>query len=285
MKSIVVLYHAQCRDGFSAAWSAWKKLKNKADYFPVEHQVDPPVLKNKTIYMLDFCYPKELMEKIVKENKRVIVIDHHAMMQKDALCASEFVFDNNHSGAVLAWRYFHPKKKIPTLLKYVEDIDLWKFKQPHSKEITLAIDLFPYTFKNWDKISKDLEKKGKAFKNYLIKGSAIAAYTKIIIKEMADLADKVNFEGYQVLAANCPRFLKSALGNELAKRCSSFGIAWHLSGKKIHVSLRAQGKVDVAKIAQKYGGGGHKNASGFVFDFDGINAFPWKIIEKKNDKR
>ena len=279
MKPIVVLYHAQCWDGFGAAWAVWKKLKNKADYIPVEHQVPPPKgLKNKTVYMVDFCYREEVMKSIVKANKKVVVIDHHAGRQQAASVASESIFDNNHSGSVLAWTYFHPKEKTPWLLRHVEDSDLWEFKWPHSKELLLALDLMPYTFETWDKVAREWEKKGGT-KKYLIEGNAIMAYVRGMVDELAVLADKVEFEGYKVLAVNGPRFLRSDLGNKLVKMGSPFGIAWYLKGKEVHVSLRAENKVDVSKIAEKYGGGGHKNASGFTFEAHLSKSFPWKLVK------
>ena len=35
-KNIVVLYHNDCTDGFSAAWAAWRKLGSKADYIGID---------------------------------------------------------------------------------------------------------------------------------------------------------------------------------------------------------------------------------------------------------
>ena len=40
--------------------------------------------------------------------------------------------------------------------------------------------------------------------------------------------------------------------------------------------------MDVSKLAQKYGGGGHKKASGFRFKAAG--KFPWKPIKKRMKK-
>ena len=34
LKSIVVIYHGRCRDGFAAAYAAWKKFGDKASYLP-----------------------------------------------------------------------------------------------------------------------------------------------------------------------------------------------------------------------------------------------------------
>ncbi len=51
-----------------------------------------------------------------------------------------------------------------------------------------------------------------------------------------------------------PRFIK---GTEFS------ALVQEIDGKKIHVSLRSKGKLDVAAMAERFGGGGHFNASGF----------------------
>lgn len=48
---------------------------------------------------------------------------------------------------------------------------------------------------------------------------------------------------------------------------------------KFKVSLRSKGYVDVAKIAQIFGGGGHKKASGFTVDEKDINSLEANLIE------
>jgi phosphoesterase RecJ-like protein len=51
-----------------------------------------------------------------------------------------------------------------------------------------------------------------------------------------------------------PRFLK---------RTEFSALIQEIGHNKFHVSLRSKGKVDVAGIAERFGGGGHLNASGF----------------------
>ena len=36
-KNIVVLYHADCLDGFGAAYAAWEKFGDTAEYIPVQY--------------------------------------------------------------------------------------------------------------------------------------------------------------------------------------------------------------------------------------------------------
>src|SRR3989344_4839248 len=140
-KKIVVLYHAECPDGFGGAWAARKKFKSRALYLPVHHGAPyPKEIKNKEVYLVDFCYKPDMMRKMRKEAKRVVIIDHHKTSIPALSFADEHLFALNHSGSVLAWKYFHPGKSVPKLLLYVEDTDIWKFKLPKSEEILEAID-------------------------------------------------------------------------------------------------------------------------------------------------
>lgn len=104
------------------------------------------------------------------------------------------------------------------------------------------------------------------------------AYAENLMRELVGNAQKVKFEGYAVYALNAPPFFASELGHALAKKLPPIAIVWRQEKRKIKVSLRSNGKVDVSKIAKRYGGGGHKAAAGFAFEAE--RKFPWKIIKK-----
>jgi nanoRNase/pAp phosphatase (c-di-AMP/oligoRNAs hydrolase) len=62
---------------------------------------------------------------------------------------------------------------------------------------------------------------------------------------------------------NGPFFTTSEVGAELAKT-HDVALIWSIrKDGKMSVGLRSQGDIDVSKIAQKFGGGGHKNSAGF----------------------
>lgn len=280
MRSIVVLYHGDCRDGFSGAWVAWKKFGEKADYFGLKYGADnkvdlPKGLKNKTIYLIDFGLKGgNQMEQLVKNNKKVIVLDHHHDAEKYAKMAHSYVLDNNRSGATITWSYFYPKKLVPVLLKYVEDLDIWRHRLPHTFEASAYVDLFDFDFLVWNKLVQDFEglkTRSKTFE----KGATLLEYEN---KKLQDLVKKnaelVEFENYKVLAVNSPNWV-SKIGNLLCKKRPPLGIVWSKKGNLISVSLRSEkGKFDVSKIARKFGGGGHKAAAGF--SIKSFKDLPWK---------
>ena len=47
-----VIYHADCTDGFGAAYSAWKLLGNRAEYHACKHGSPPPDIKGKNVAIL-----------------------------------------------------------------------------------------------------------------------------------------------------------------------------------------------------------------------------------------
>lgn len=275
---IVVFYHKDCFDGFGAAYAAWKKFKNKAVYVPLGHHSKAVNISGKNeIYFVDFSYPKNIIDKIIKNNKKVTVIDHHISNEKVVKSLKYNSFDNNHSGAVLTWKYFHTEKPVPKLLLYIEDRDLWNFKVPLTKEIMAAIALRDLDFRLWDKIVEDLENKEKR-KKYIKEGKIVLKYQNKLIGGLVDKSDKAQFEGRNALVVNSS-VLASEVGNALVKKGADIGIIWNQKARQTHISLRSdkKGKIDLSKIAQKYGGAGHKSAVGIILDAS--NPFPWKIIK------
>ena len=282
MKKIVVLYHVDCSDGFGAAWVAWLKFKNKAEYIglPAQQRPLPKKLRNKEIYILDKSFSVPVLKKLVRENRKVMVIDHHISRKKDTLSFPQNIFDNNHSAAVLTWKYFFPQRPVPKLLLHVEDIDLWRFKMKNTKEIMAIVSLHPYEFESYEKISKAISNE-KAFKKLIAQGKLLLNYEKELIRRQLRLAYPVDFLGYKTLAVNT-HALHSETAHELLLKQPPLAIVWYEVGKGRRISLRSNGKVDVSKIAKKFGGGGHKRAAGFWWPVN--KKFPWKIITPVRNK-
>jgi len=109
------------------------------------------------------------------------------------------------------------------------------------------------------------------------KGTLLLLHYRSLCEKLLPNADLVKFEGAKIFAINCPRYFADDIGHTLAAKTRSFSLSWNEFGGIIHVSLRSDGKVDVAKIAKKYGGGGHRQASGFSFEAG--KKTPWKLLK------
>ncbi len=267
LKNIVIIYHADCRDGFGAAYAAWKKFGDTASYLPWrDHTVAPEGLTDKEIYIVDFSFVRSTIEVLIAENKSVVVIDHHQTAEADVVAYPQNVFDNNHSGCVLAWQYFHPGTEVPELLYYIEDHDLWRFALTENREYNVALGQYEVSFEVWDALIEELKDENKKI-NFIAKGALIAKFEDKLIATIMKTRERVLFEGNEVWAINAERIYRSILGNKLAELNEAegniaIGIVYYHSHGRVNISLRSRGDVDVAALAEKYGGGGHKRAAG-----------------------
>jgi len=256
----VVIYHADCTDGFGSAYSAWKLLGNRAEYHACKHGTKPPDVKGKNVVILDFSFDNKTTKKMIAESENLLVIDHHKSAMVELHDISNTIFDMNKSGATLAWEFFHPGKEAPKFIQYITDRDLWRWELPYSKEFSAAFDMVPYDFEEFEKFEDD-----SVFDDAVKRGSYILAYSKTVVKKVCEKASARKIDGKDVLVVNSSHWM-SEIGARLAPDCD-FAVIWYYDhdDKRIKVSLRAfHDRIDVSEVSKKYKGGGHKKAAGFT---------------------
>ena len=167
MKSLVI-YHANCADGFGAAFAAWLKLSDEAEYVACQYGDDAPdgctmshSLEGRDIYILDFSFPRDQMDFFFKHAKRVVWLDHHkSAFEMWEVKEGQRVWaetEGRHvklhmdkSGAMLAWEYFHPGTEVPMFIQHIDDYDRWQFKIEGTKAFNKALWSYtPWSFEQW----------------------------------------------------------------------------------------------------------------------------------------
>ncbi len=263
MNNVLVLYHAGCADGFGSAWACWKKFGDNADYIAVKHGVSPPSVEGKNVIIVDFSYSEPILLKMKRDAASLILIDHHKTAMRELSHLSFCNFDINFSGAYLTWKHFFGEENMPLMIKYISDRDLWKWEMPHSKAILIALDSIPKTFAKWDSFSSLCDKiDSSTWKSIMFEGYALLSYKKTLIDRVASSGFKLKIGGYIVPVVNTPLF-QSEIASELVVK-DSFSAAYYFDGDQYKFSLRSSDEgIDVSEIAEIYGGGGHRNASGF----------------------
>ncbi len=279
-KRIVVIYHKRCPDGFGAAYAAWKKFGDAAEYIPAGYgDTALEGLEGKEIYLLDFSYeiPGE-MERLAKIASRFVALDHHQSSKQLVEIAPEHVYDENRSGATIAWSFFHPDTPIPRLLSYIEEGDLYRYALPESRDVFSYLVVQPDDFAMWDTLMQTLEDDAVRTK-FLIKAAAYTEYFELLAKISVEAAKKVSFEGYECYFTTAmPSItMRSYVGHELYKKLPPLALVVSAHPDGFGVSIRGDGTVDVSKIAAKYGGGGHPGSCGFFIPSGA--EIPWKEIE------
>jgi nanoRNase/pAp phosphatase (c-di-AMP/oligoRNAs hydrolase) len=276
----VLLYHAGCPDGFGAAWAFWRKYGDSMEYIPVSHGTEPPNVEGCDVFMADFCYKRPVMLQMKDDANSLVVLDHHKSSQEECGDLEFCSFDMNHSGAFLAWDYLFSEDNVPLLIRYVEDRDLWKWDLDSTEEILSAVDSFERTFENWDMLHSYLDaEESVRWKRVNTMGEGILQYKKNLIKSLMRNAYEANIMGKIVPIINIP-FFQSEIAAELALT-ADYAAAYYFDGEAYKFSLRSkEGGDDVSLVAAEFGGGGHKNASGFL-----IKSLSQLNVGDDNDKK
>jgi len=275
----IVIYHANCSDGFGAAWAAWKLLGSKAKYIACKHGSPPPDVTGKNVAICDFSFNNETTKKMIQDANSLVILDHHKSAVVELHDIPEAIFDMNHSGAVITWKYFHPGKEPPKLLKLIEDRDLWKWEVSYSKEFSAYFDMVPFEFEEFSKFEDE-----SVIESAMKQGAIILAYSKTVVKKIADKAKRRVFNGKRAYVVNSSHWM-SEIGSRLAPDCD-VAVIWFYDHEQrnIKVSLRAHhDNIDVSEFAKEYGGGGHAKAAGFSLPGDTVVDDLFDIVEEKVD--
>ena len=161
---------------------------------------------------------------------------------------------------MLAWQHFHPGEPAPDLLLYVEDQDLWSWKLPSSEEVNAAIGSYPRDFDSWEVLS------ARPAAELADEGTHILRANRIEVEAAIQGAHPVRLGSERADAVNS-RQLRAPIGHELAKRAAfgrAWGVVYRINANRVDASIYSIGDLDVAVVAQRYGGGGHRNAAGFT---------------------
>ena len=259
-----VLYHKNCYDGFGAAWAIWHSPHNVEDFISVEYGAPPPPLEDEVIYIVDFSYPRKILDDMRSKNRKVFVIDHHKTAKDELAGLQQCVFDMSKSGAVLTWEHFS-RSPVPKLLLYIQDRDLWKFELPNSKAINAYLRSQPFNFERFDELQH--------VPDFMVtSGESILAHVEKAVGEMCERSVWRVIHGHYVPVVNATAYY-SEVGDELCRRNPDIPFSasyFDRADGKRQWSLRSRSDFDVSAIAKAFGGGGHQQAAGFETEMHGL---------------
>jgi oligoribonuclease NrnB/cAMP/cGMP phosphodiesterase (DHH superfamily) len=299
----VVLYHANCSDGFGSAFIVWKysECNDNVIYIPMYYLKPTTVLTtllekvtDKNVIMLDYsCRMTELL-KIIIASKSFIILDHHKTAEKDLqyLPGNLKRFNMNKSGVGMTWEYFFGAN-LPLFFEYIQDRDLWTKKYSETEDLATYLAETEHNFMLWnnayDNVIDCIEtgKKWNITKNNMIKKH---------MDSIEFVLHKIDGNYHIFAYVNCPDF-QSDTGDTILEKCNfiSCAVMWGINVKMnlTFYSLRSSdNKLDVSIIAKQFGGGGHRNASGcsienkenvYLYEKLPMNMFQHKLSIQQND--
>lgn len=316
------IYHRSCLDGFSGffvAHTSGRLTKDVIIYPDVPStKMVPPDINGKDVIIIDVAYRKEVLEEIIKHAKSVVFIDHHVSIADDveelkkkyenvSQDKIQIIYDEQRSGATLAWKYFNPRQIAPLFLKYVEDQDTGRWEHDNTKPFILAVKSNYHLSTESKSINKwfrlmnkenvlELVEEGKIMLKYSqqLVNTNIPRHTmhkfpstKLYNKLKPDNPDLFNKPGQYEIALfcgfNCPSVTDLAVGAFKRIDCD-FVIMWvyNLDKKEYVFSMRSK-EVDISMLAKAMDGGGHKLAAAFSFykkDFDIDEMFEGRALPR-----
>lgn len=293
---IICIYHANCADGFTAAWCVRNALgESNVTFTPASYDDAPPDVAGADVIIVDFSYKRPVLMEMSNSARSILILDHHKSAQQELaglrtpttgwaqfqqqLTAEidhgfepnwpRAEFDMTRSGAQMAWDFFNDGagKYRPDLVDYVADRDLWKWELPFSRQASAVIATEQMSFDTWDALCLRLENPfaNSDFRAVVSDGTAILRYQhKLAQQIIATTTREMTIGGHRVPVANAPYALASDIAGELAQG-KPFAATYTDTPEGRKFSLRSRtGGLDVSEIARSYGGGGHRNAAGFT---------------------
>ncbi len=234
------------------------------DSIPLEH-----ILTADKIIIVDFSLPREEMAKLARYHQ-LIWIDHHKTAIDDLAEISASLpglRDLSEAACVLTWQYFFPGQPLPKAVRLIGDRDIWRWAEKDTGPFTEGLyqqDTRPTNDALWKPLLDDdlslveeITQKGKILRD---------ARMKEIRRMIRRRGFEVLFEGFRTLVIN------TRGSGDIGQQARDLGyqvaycyIDSLLQGEVTTFVTLYAGEVDVAAIAKKFGGGGHRGAAGFHF--------------------
>jgi len=288
----VVIYHANCDDGFGAAFSANQFLTRqfpdkKIKYIPMSYTTEIPFSEfiDKNVCVFDYSFKSHITTQIIGISKKFAVIDHHksAVNELEHISDEYKVFNMEYSGAYMAWKFFFPDGPVPKLIQYIQDNDIWTKQMPLTLEYSAYMPSIAHTFNEYKRLSNDDE----LMKCIEVNGSIMLKQNDIMIKSIIEHASPIFItikNKHYIVAHINSNVFRSEIGNQVLNKLihCNFSAVYSVNSfnDTTGFSLRSMNdRTDVTTIAQLYGGGGHRNACGLSINSP-VSSLPGTIHDR-----
>lgn len=274
------LFHHNDADGYGAGSiiienypSLQKEHIYCINYEPDVEEKFNKVERGEDIFIVDYSFTEDtkyILEKLIEKQCKIIWIDHHESSINLENSHPKFkiirgIRDKSHSGAVLTYMYINNCNydDCPFYIKLISDYDTFQGKlKPESDYFKLGYDMIQdkfhllsklYKERFFNHITDDLIEKGELIKKYIDNDHKL-------------YCNKYGFEtiidGIKTFVINrkCNSWIFGDKYYEYPMVCS-----YAFNGKVYDYSLFSSNpNIDCSKVAEKFKGGGHRGAAGFL---------------------
>lgn len=300
----LVIYHANCADGFTAAWAVRQAMD--ADFHAGVHGEAPPDVAGRDLILVDFSYPRAQLVDMAQVARSTLVLDHHKSAEAElrsgevkvgtigqaGLKGARIVRLDNLPDAREAWLHY---EETATVLDGVVcaffDMDrsgagiAWDFFHPGKARPALIDhvedrDLWRFALHGTREIQSALFSYPYRFEVWdeLMQAPVFELYQQGLcierkhhkdVAELVAVAKRQMVIGhYEVPVASMPYTLASDAGHLMAQGQPFAACYYDKAGGRVFSLRSADDGVDVSEVAKLYGGGGHARAAGFTVPRD-----------------
>jgi len=273
------LYHGSDLDGICSA-AIIKSVSFETKLFPMEYggKTDiSEIIKFDDVTVVDFVLQPFDNMKDLSESTDLTWIDHHetAIMDYDEYinqgAIKEIKGSRNikKSACELTWEYIYPHTPVPYSVWLLGRYDVWQHHEsssilPFQYGMKLNYEP-PENTKFWDSIF-NAKRDGDKIQTIIRQGKTIMKYRERLNRKICEMQSfKSSLMGYSCICLNralCGSSVFDSVGNiedydimVIFYVCAKG--AWNVS------MYTSKPDVNVGKIAQLFGGGGHASAAGF----------------------
>ncbi|MBE6450880.1 MAG: hypothetical protein E7016_02820 [Alphaproteobacteria bacterium] len=270
---MLCIYHIADHDGKGSA-AIVKSVYPEIELMGLNHDMEidyEEIEKHDKIVVCDISLPVDYMFKLSQE-KDFVWIDHHIsvieqyenMLKAQNLEPIKGIRRVGTAAMVLTWEYFYPNKDLPLGIKLLGLNDIFDLKDKRVRAFEYAMQAIGVN-RPTDKVWKEVIEDTMDIPSMVEKGKAILSYIRNrnfrLVRAEAFVSE---FEGYTCICANMPQGYSEFYDSLDNIKDYDVMINFFMNKKNCwNLSFyTAKDNVDVSKIAEKFGGGGHAKAAG-----------------------
>ena len=232
------------------------------------------VCPDETVFFVDLSFTdatKDALYRLIDIGANICWIDHHessiALSNSDSRLKNlPGIRSKCASGAALTYMFLNEVsfEDVPLFIQYISDFDNWNHQfYPKSTYFKYGLECNQYDLFSpiWETLFSDCS--NGIVNKMITDGEIISQYNKQEnFRTCSDFGYIVEFEGYTAYVLNSNK--NSLVFGDII-HYYPLVITWIYTGKYYKYSLYSEDNtVDCSKIAERYGGGGHKSAAGFT---------------------
>ncbi|MCR5342994.1 MAG: bifunctional oligoribonuclease/PAP phosphatase NrnA [Butyrivibrio sp.] len=200
-------------------------------------------------------------EKLFDAAKKTVNIDHHISNQGTG--DENYIVPTASSASELVYNCMDSEKLDANIAKaiymgIITDTGVFKYSNTSPNTMKVAADLISYGFEFGELIDQVFYE--KTYVQNQILGRALLESMRIMHGDcIVSVVSRQTMDFYQVTSSDLDGIVSQLL---LTKGTECAVFMYEIGSLEYKVSLRSKGKVNVAKIAELFGGGGHARAAG-----------------------